>query len=292
MLPEKFDYLGKKSTEEIIQDTEALQKVFDEVFRWENEDKELAQTRSNFQIEKFIALDHHTIPSAFHSLLKNRRSMAEALLQKIVEMQEHKREFDYKWENNDRNKPIKWHTRDGGTKLCWYDLDYLNYQNFLKSCEIEIIDRVQQLDFFDKLLHKMIELNNGPISKEQFEEEDHIYWERRFANQAMDQILASKTGIDTGNLHSMRRATAPTIVSDDRYRIKNPFPDLLKAMNPGPDQMEFVMGLQKKVLEGIHDVTGTKFDDLTLSNNAVNKSIEENTLSPKELLAKSQNTNK
>lgn len=292
MLPENFDYLGKKSTEEIIQDPEALQKVFNEVFRWENEDKELAQTRSNFQIEKFIALDHHTIPSTFHSLLKNRRSMAEALLQKIVEMQEHKREFDYKWDNNDRDKPVKWHTRDGGTKLCWYDLDYLNYQNFLKSCEIEIIDRVQQIDFFDKLLHKMVELNGGPISKQQFEEEDHIYWERRFANQAMDQILASKTGIDTGNLHSMRRATAPTIVSEDRYRVKNPFPDLLKAMNPGADQMEFLMGLQKKVLEGIHDVTGTNTDNQKLSNRSTTEAIEENTLSPKELLAKSQNTNK
>lgn len=266
--------LATQTSDKIVQDPAVLERVFNEVFRWESEDKELAQGRSNFQIEKFIALDNFTVPSAFQAMLKNRRIMAEGLFSKITEMKEHQREFDYKWSDADRDKPLEWFTKDGGKKLHWYDLDYLNLQNFLKSSELEIRDRVQQIQFFDQILEKLIEMNGGPITREQFEKEDHIYWERRFANQAMDEMLSRTTGISIGNIHSMRRASAPTLVSDDVNRIKNPFPDLGKAL-AGPDgQLEFLVELQKKVMAGIEDVTGEKI--AALGNETAKKpAIEE-----------------
>jgi glycosyltransferase involved in cell wall biosynthesis len=252
--------LASQTSEKIVQDPAVLQRVFDEVFRWEKEDKEHAQGRSNFQIEKFIALDNFTIPSAFQAMLKNRRIMAEGLFSKITEMKEHQREFDYKWDDANKEKPLEWFTKDGGKKLHWYDLDYLNLQNFLKSSELEIRDRVQQIEFFDKILDKLVEQNGGPITRAQFEAEDHIYWERRFANQAMDEMLSRTTGIGIGNIHSMRRASAPTLVSDDVNRIKNPFPDLGIALQGSDGQLNFMMGLQQKVVEGIEDVTGEKIE--------------------------------
>jgi hypothetical protein len=102
--------------------------------------------------------------------------------------------------HNKKNKeePIQWPTKDGGTKLCWYDLDYLNLQNFLKSSELEIRDRVQQIATFDKILDRLVEQNGGPITREQFENEDHVYWERRLANQAMDEMISRNTGIGVG----------------------------------------------------------------------------------------------
>jgi hypothetical protein len=122
-------------------------KVFDEVFKWENYDKEHAQGRSNFQIEKFIALDNFTIASSFNALLKNRRIMAEGLFSKITEMKERQREFDFKWENKPKDEPIEWFTTEGGKKLCWYDLDLMNLENFLRSSELEIRDRTQQIEY-------------------------------------------------------------------------------------------------------------------------------------------------
>lgn len=248
--------LKNKTSEEIIKDSELFQKVFDEVFKWENYDKEHAQGRSNFQIEKFIALDNFTVASSFNALLKNRRIMAEGLFSKVTEMKETQREFDYKWKNNPKDEPIEWFTKEGGKKLCWYDLDLMNLENYLRSSELEIRDRTQQIEFFDKLLNKLIEMNGGPITKEQFEKEDHIYWERRFANQAYDEMVSRKTGIGIGNLHSMRRATAPTLVSDDVNRVKNGFPELGKAIEGGEKQLEFILGLQEKVMDGIQEVTG------------------------------------
>lgn len=255
---------------DIVQDEQVLQRVFDEIFKWEKEDKEHAQGRTNFQIEKFIVLDNYTISSAFTAALKNRRLMAEGLYGKILEMKEQQREFEYKWEGKDHSKPIEWFTKEGGKKLCWYDLDYMNYQNYIKSSELELRDRVQQIEFFDKILNKLIEMNGGPITKEQYENDDHIYWERRFANQAYDEIVSKQTGISIGNLHSMRRGTAPTIVSNDVNRIKNGFPDLSKAIE-NSTKMEFILGLQEKVMDGIGEVTGTHSNLLT---NTKNESVD------------------
>jgi hypothetical protein len=109
-------------------------------------------------------------------------------------------------------------------------------------------------------------MNGGPITREQFEKEDHIYWERRFANQAYDEMVSRQTGISIGNLHSMRRSTAPTLVSNDVNRVKNGFPDLSKAIAGGEQQIEFIIGLQEKVLDGIGDVTGQEVRALANEN--------------------------
>jgi glycosyltransferase involved in cell wall biosynthesis len=263
--------LSEKSSSEIVKDAEVLQRVYDEVFKWEEYDKEHAQGRSNFQIEKFIALDNFTVASSFNALLKNRRIMAEGLFTKIIEMKEKQREFDMKWKDTPKDKPIEFGVGDE-KKYCWYDLDSLSLENFLRSSELEIRDRTQQIEFFDKLLNKLLEMNGGPVTREQFEQEDHIYWERRFANQAYDEMVSRQTGISIGNLHSMRRATAPTLVSHDVNRVKNGFPDLGKAIEGGQGQIEFILGLQEKVMDGIGEVTGQ--DIKALANENVAKRLD------------------
>jgi hypothetical protein len=67
-------------------------------------------------------------------------------------------------------------------------------------------------------------------------------------------MVSSKTGISIGNLHSMRRGTAPTLVSDDTNRIKNGYGALADAIN---DPDKFLNTLQEKVLRGIEEVTNT-----------------------------------
>jgi hypothetical protein len=173
-------------------------------------------------------------------------------------MKEKVREFEYRWKGKNTDEPVEWNTSGpggGSTKLYWHDLDSISTQNYLKSCELEIRDRIQQMNFFDKIINKLIELNGGKtVTKEQFENEDHIYWERRFAEQSLDEMVSSKTGISIGNLHSMRRGTAPTLVSDDANRIKNGYGALADAIN---DPDKFLNTLQEKVLRGIEEVTNT-----------------------------------
>jgi glycosyltransferase involved in cell wall biosynthesis len=257
-MTENCNQLQIISPEEAVNNEEYLQQAFEEVLRWEDADKELAQGRTNFQIEKFFLLEQYTVPAAFQAAIKNRRILAEGYMQKLIEMKEKVREFEYRWKGKNIEEPVEWHTsgpNGGSTKLYWHDLDSISTQNYLKSCELEIRDRIQQMNFFDKIINRLIELNGGKtVTKEQFENEDHIYWERRFAEQSLDEMVSSKTGISIGNLHSMRRGTAPTLVSDDTNRIKNGYGALADAIN---DPDKFLNTLQEKVLRGIEEVTNT-----------------------------------
>lgn len=178
---------------------------------------------------------------------------------KLIEMKEKVREFEYKWANKDRTQPIMWEQSGpggGGKKLCWFDLDELQLTHYLKSCELEIRDRLHQMEHLDKILEKLVEQNGGqPVTRQQFLDNDGLYWERRFADQAMDEMIAAQTGISIGNIHSMRRASAPTIV-DDRNTLPEGYLAMNKLLESPQGKMEFLNDLQKKVLEGIQDVTG------------------------------------
>ena len=247
------------TSEQAVMDDEYLQQAFDNVLRWEESDKELAQGRTNFQLEKFILLDTHTIPVAFENILKSRRQMAENYMYKLIEMKEKVREFDFKWADKDKAQPIFWEEggpNGGSKKLCWFDLDELTLSHYLKSCELEIRDRLHQMQHLDKILEKLIEQNGGKaVTREQFLDADGQYWERRFADQAMDEMVAAQTGISIGNLHSMRRASAPAIV-DKRNELPEGYLPLNKVLESPQGKMDFLNDLQKKVLAGIQEVTG------------------------------------
>ena len=247
------------TSEQAVMDDEYLQKAFANVLRWEESDKELAQGRTNFQLEKFALLETHTLPVAFENTLKSRRQMAEGYMYKLIEMKRKVREFEFKWAGKDRSQPIMWETGGpgGGTnELCWFDLDELSLTHYLKSSELEIRDRLHQMEHLDKILEKLMEQNGGkPVTREQFLESDGEYWERRFADQAMDEMISAQTGISIGNLHSMRRASAPAIV-DKRNELPEGYMPLNKVLESPQGKMDFLNDLQNKVLRGIEDVTG------------------------------------
>jgi glycosyltransferase involved in cell wall biosynthesis len=247
------------TSEQAVMDDEYLQQAFANVLRWEDSDKELAQGRTNFQLEKFALLETHTLPVAFENTLKSRRQMAEGYMYKLIEMKRKVREFEFKWAGKDRSQPIMWETGGpgGGTnELCWFDLDELSLTHYLKSSELEIRDRLHQMEHLDKILEKLMEQNGGkPVTREQFLDADGEYWERRFADQAMDEMISAQTGISIGNLHSMRRASAPAIV-DKRNELPEGYMPLNKVLESPQGKMDFLNDLQKKVLRGIEDVTG------------------------------------
>ena len=128
--------------------------------------------------------------------------------------------------------------------------------HYLKSSENEIRDRLHQLELFDKILAKLVERNGGtPPTREQFLEENQEYWDTRLAEQALDDLMSSATGISGGNLQAMRRASAPSIV-DERNNLKEgylPMEKLFTAEGRG----EFIADLQTKVMKGYEKLTGT-----------------------------------
>ena len=266
------------NSDQAVFDDDYLHKAFENVLRWEESDKELAQGRTNFQLEKFALLETHTLPVAFENTLKSRRQMAEGYMYKLIEMKEKVREFEYKWKDRDRTQPLLWDRGgpESGKKLCWFDIDELSLTHYLKSCELEIRDRLHQMEHLDKILEKLVEQNGGKVvSREQFLNSDGEYWERRFADQAMDEMIAAQTGISIGNLHSMRRASAPAIV-DKRNETPNGYVPLNKLLESPQGKMEFLNDLQNKVIQGISEVTGNNFEKLTGSSQEEQKKIQGN----------------
>lgn len=246
-----YEAIALATSKEVLgDDNEFMLKVLQEATRWEESETELAQGRSDFQIEKFIIHDNFTIPSAFKAALINRRSVAEGLLQQVIDAKRAAREFHYKWDGKDKTQPIWWKTRQGGEELTWYDIDEFHFHRMLEGLNRGFKACVEELECFDKLINRLIELNGGKlISREQYNEDQPNYWERRLANQSLDDLLAARTGVNAGNIRSMRRASAPTVLPDDVNRTKGTFGD---PNNP----MDFLNSLQQAVASGIEEITG------------------------------------
>ena len=262
ILPENS--LGFRTVEEAVGDkaSEYLGKAFENVYKYHEIDKELAQGRTNFQLEKFALLETYTLESAYESVLKSRRQMAEGLMSKLLEMQQKVREFEYKWsEVEDKSKPVKWDCNGdgpggGGTKLCWFDLDQMQLEHFLRSSELEVRDRLYQMDHLDKMLEELTDRNGGqPVSREQFLANEENYWKSRFSEQILDEVLGSQLGCSIGNIHSVRRSTAPALI-DQRNQFNEGFPSLGEALSSPEGRMKFVSQLEQNVVKGYEDVMG------------------------------------
>ena len=247
------------NVQEAVTNDTYLRQASDNVFAWEESDKEMSQGRTNFQIEKFIGLNTHNISVSFEHMLKERRIMAGGYMFKLIEMKERVREFDYKWKDvEDKTQPIKWETGGpgGGKKLCWYDLEELELMHYLKGSEMEIRDRLHQMQHMDKMLEKLVQQNGGtPPTREQFLEENEEYWDTRLAEQALDDLMASQTGISGANIQAMRRASAPAMV-DPRNNFKEGYLPMNKLLDQ-QGRMEFINDLQSKVMKGYEKLTGT-----------------------------------
>jgi hypothetical protein len=270
-----YEAIALATSKEVLDDSnEFMLKVLQEATRWEESETELAQGRSDFQIEKFIIHDNFTIPSAFKAALINRRSVAEGLLQQVIEAKRAAREFHYKWDGKDKTQPIWWKTRQGGEELSWYDIDEFHFHRMLEGLNRGFKAAVEELECFDKLINRLIELNGGKlVSRDQYNEDQPNYWERRLANQSLDDLLAARTGVNAGNIRSMRRASAPTVLPDDVNRTKRSFGD---PNNP----LDFLNSLQQAVASGIEEITGMDQQLLRGVEEQAQKQIPESLFNP------------
>ena len=274
-MPNNYEAIALATSKEVLDDdNEFMLKILNEATRWEESEFELSQGRSNFQIEKFIIHDNFTIPSAFKAALINRRSVAEGLLQQVIDAKRSAREFYYKWDGKDKTQPIWWKTHQGGEELSWYDIDEFHFHRMLEGLNRGFKACVEELECFDKLINRLIELNGGKlISREQYNEDQPNYWERRLANQSLDDLLAARTGVNAGNIRSMRRASAPTVLPDDVNRTKGTFGD---PNNP----MDFLNSLQQAVASGIEEITGMDQQLLRAVEEVEQKQIPQSLFNP------------
>ncbi len=261
MTEENKNQLQKSNTEKSIrlidpetatQDTEYLNEVFDSIAHRFPKEFELAQGRSFFQMEKFMACNQYTPSSQYKHILKNSAIMRKELFRVIKEGIENEREFDANWNSEEgtkareNNQPIEVLDGEGNPRKRWYDLEKLQYKIDQQELACSIKDKVSQLAFFDALLDAIEERNGGPITKEQFDREEPDYWTSRMSKQLHDHRVAHMTGLKYGDVESARNAAAHPVIPGSINQSKD-IPTIESLVND-PDRM--LLEAQVNIAEG------------------------------------------
>lgn len=237
-----FESIDKKDTLDVI---------IGHYKAWLPKYQELAQGRSNFQIEKIVATEHVTPAASYQHTLFQLRVLHQALINDFVLGIEKTREFEYKWKDKPRSEPQWWHLERGGKKLCWYDTDLLTHEHEMEELKMSVKDKLLQLETFTKVLRSMEEKHQGMFTHEDLNEEEPEYWKLRLARQMVDSYMDRETGLGSGNIKSLRMALSDSPVEGSKNRIEG-FPDIFNG----------VLGSREKALEIMNEVNETLFEEM------------------------------
>lgn len=201
------------------QTPEDVKTVLDDFMRWLPKYSEHAQGRTNFQIEKFIALEDGTPANNYINVLYQTRVIRGEILREVKEAVELQRNNEYRWKNRDLSEPIHTVDKDGNDRYAWYDLEQMVFQHRFEELKLGIKDKLSQLETMNAILETIEKNNGGEIDREQVEEEAPLYWERRFERQMVDSVIGNSLGVSSGDVKSVRLAAAPSIIPGSNNQI-------------------------------------------------------------------------
>lgn len=200
---------------------------------------EFCQTRSNFQIEKFIACDEYTPISKFRHVAHNSRVAMQEIrrmliererklrkienLKKAIEFQIPIEELNYLNEvpedilNQEKPNKINPHFKD-------YDLDIYEIERQLEDMEIRIKGLLKEVSYMEQICDKLekeeIEKTGSGFNAKKFQEREKVYWEKRLNSQMHCSQIGNMRGIGEGNYKSYLMALDTPILEDSNNQIE------------------------------------------------------------------------
>ena len=193
---------------------------------------EFCQTRSNHQIEKFICEDEYTPITKFRHVAHNSYVAMQEIRRMVIERERILREIDAKqtiyeeYQNNPNVKPFK-----EGERIEDYDLDIYEKSRQLDDLEIRIKGLSQEVDYMETICDKLEEENGKPFTAEQYQEEEPIYWQKRFATQMHQSQIGQQLGIGEGNYRSYLQSIAKPVLDDGQQMQAFPLtPDAIATV--------------------------------------------------------------
>lgn len=238
---------------EQVGDKGTLDSVIEHYRSWLPKYQELAQGRSNFQIEKMIATEHATPAASYQHTLYQLRVLHQALMNDFIEGIEKIREFEYKWKDKSHTEP-QWWKQGKQEKLCWYDTDRLRHEHEIEELKMSVKDKLLQMETFTKVLKSMEEAHGGTFTQAELNAEEPEYWKLRLARQMGDSYLDQKTGLGSGNIRSLRMGLADSPIPESQNRIED-FPDIFNAVLGGPEAA-------KEVINEVNELLFTEMNTL------------------------------
>ncbi len=212
-----------------------------------------------------IATEHATPAACYQHTLYQLRVLHQSLMNDFIRGIEAKRTFEYKWSEADPNKPQWWKDGKGDEKLCWYDTDRLRHEHELEELKMSVKDKLLQMTTFTRVLEQMEEAHGGAFTAAELNDEEPEYWRLRIARQMGDEYLDRQTGLGTGNLKTLRMATADSPLPESKNSVTD-FPDLLNAVLAGREPTLDVLNELNEELFGHMNTLGQKQDTAALEH--------------------------
>lgn len=191
---------------------------------------EFAQTRSSFQIEKFVGADQYTPAAKYRHFAHNSHVLLENLKNMLIDRERMLRKLEKlkaELEDNGRNKQdLQKFGIEGDDENFVFDPHYKNldldiYQLncSLDAMEISIKGTMSELAIFERVLDQLEKDHGGPFTYEEFENAQPEEWHKRLSNQMHRSQAGARFGIGEGNYASYLQALEQPILPESNNVI-------------------------------------------------------------------------
>lgn len=179
---------------------------------------EMAQLKSNFDIEKFtVKKTGSFIAHNFHFLMRQYSLALSELRKKLIEKEDIERRIN-EYKNKGKEKIIVY-TNDGKVQK-YADLYIKELINRIDLIDIEIANKSMMIKGFEICRLKLIEINDNNIpTNEDYQKEEPDYLKWALNNVALQQLRERKTGITEGTWNSISMLEEPALITD-KFEVK------------------------------------------------------------------------
>ena len=236
-----------------------LEYINEEFNKLKDEFIEMAPLKSNFDIEKFtVKREGNFIAHNFHFLMRQYSLTLGEVRRMLIEKEEYERlidELEKAWKNGEKTRLI--YTREGKIQK-YTDLYLKQLLNQLDLLEINITNKTMSIINFEACRKKLIDLNGGRITNEQYQAEEPEYWKWFLQKKALNQIKQAKLGIREGTWDNIGLLEEPALINKN-YQVKmlddNGLINLIEAKNDikARQILDYKYDETKKVLENKKD---------------------------------------
>jgi len=161
---------------------------------------EMGRLKSDFDIEKFtVKKEGNFIAHNYHFLMR----------QYSLAMYEAKRMY------LDKEEKLREIEKLNKEKKENYDIEIMRRENEIDLLDLSLRNKTGMMDKFEECRIKLIELNDGKITDEQFQAEEPEYWKWYLSKKAIDQGRERTTGISQGVWENIHYLEEPALLNED-----------------------------------------------------------------------------
>ena len=202
-----------------------LNDVEKQISKMQKRASEFCQSRSNFQIESFVAGEEYTPITKFRHVAHNSYVAMQEIRRMIIDRERKIREIEFK------QKAFSLYSRDLSPVpyqkddiVSNYDLDVYELSRQLEDIDIRIKGLSKEVDYMesicDELEKKEIEQTGTGFTSEKFQKDEPKYWRLRLANQMHCSQISKQLGVDEGSYMSMLMGMETPILEDSINHIE------------------------------------------------------------------------